>query len=308
MFETKKVSFKNRRLNLAGQLYLPENFNATKKCPALVLAHPEGAVKEQVPATYAEKLVGYGYVCLIFDGAFMGESDGEPHFTTDPFQRVEDIQAAVDFLTTLDYVDHERIGGLGICAGGAYMIDAAKTEKRFKAIGSVVPVDMGQGMREFQASKAELIKTLRASADQRTAEVNGTDVLLTEMVAESDEAAQQFPEHSLFREACSYYRGVKEHPRSTGQQVFSQFDKLLRYSAFEMMEEFWSHPLLVITGTLADTRPFAEEAVSLSDGLGRLYVIDGATHVDLYYKDQYVDQAIQELVAFFGENLWLIFL
>ena len=70
-----------------------------------------------------------------------------------------------------------------------------------------------------------------------------------------------------------------------------------------MMEEFWSHPLLVITGTLADTRPFAEEAVSLSDGLGRLYVIDGATHVDLYYKDQYVNQAIQELVAFFGENL-----
>lgn len=298
------ISFKNKTLNIAGELFLPADFDSTKNYPAIVVAHPEGAIKEQVPATYAEKLVPYGFVVLTFDGAYMGESDGEPHFTTDPFQRIEDIRAAVDYLTTLSYVDNNKISGLGICAGGAYMIDAAKTEKRFKAISAVVPVNMGAGMRESQPNKETLIATLTASANQRTAEANGAEVQLMETVAANDEAALQFPEHSLFREARSYYRGVKEHPRSTGQIVFSGFDKLLRYDAFQMMTEMWSHPLLVFTGSLADTRPFAEQAVSLAGDLAEeLVVVEGATHIDLYYKDQFVDPVVSQIADFFEKHI-----
>lgn len=297
------VKFPNKTLTLAGQLFLPNNFDPQKSYPSLVIAHPEGAVKEQVPATYAQKLVKFGFVCLTFDGAYMGESEGTPHFTTDPFQRVEDIRAAVDFLTTLNFIDNDQISGLGICAGGAYMIDAAKTEKRFKAIGAVVPVNMGAGTREAYPDKDALIKALTAASNQRTAEANGASVKLIETVAPSDEAAKKFPGHSLFREARSYYRGVKQHPRSTGQQVYSALDKLLRYDAFSMMPELWSHPLLVISGSLADTIGFAKQAVKLSDGKGELKVIDGATHVDLYYKDQYVDQAVKMLAKFFKVNL-----
>ena len=300
----KAVSFKNKTLNIAGELFLPAEFDATKTYPAIVVTHPEGAIKEQVPATYAEKLAPYGFVVLTFDGAYMGESDGEPHFTTDPFQRVEDIRAAVDYLTTLSYVDNDKISGLGICAGGAYMIDAAKTEKRFKAISAVVPVNMGAGMRESQPDKETLIATLTASANQRTAEVNGAEVQLMETVAANDEASLQFPEHSLFREARSYYRGVKEHPRSTGQIVFSGFDKLLRYDAFQMMTEMWSHPLLVFTGSLADTRPFAEQAVSLAGDLAEeLVVVEGATHIDLYYKEQFVDLVVAQIADFFEKHI-----
>lgn len=151
------VKFNNKTLELAGQLFLPDDFDINKKYPSLVIAHPEGAVKEQASATYAEKLVKYGFVCLTFDGAYMGQSAGQPHFTTDPFQRVEDIRAAVDFLTTLNFIDNDKISGLGICAGGAYMIDAAKTEKRFKAVGAVVPVNMGAGsLRPIQIKKPSL--------------------------------------------------------------------------------------------------------------------------------------------------------
>jgi len=285
-------------------LFFPADFDESKTYPAIVVTHPEGAIKEQVPATYAEKLAPYGFVVLTFDGAYMGESEGEPHFTTDPFQRVEDIRVAVDYLTTLSYVDNDKISGLGICAGGAYMIDAAKTEKRFKAISAVVPVNMGAGMRESQPDKETLIATLIASANQRTAEANGAEVQLMETVAADDEAALQFPEHSLFREARSYYRGVKEHPRSTGQIVFSGFDKLLRYDAFQMITEMWSHPLLVFTGSLADTRPFAEQAVSLAGDLAEeLVVVEGATHVDLYYKDQFVDPVVAQIADFFNKHV-----
>lgn len=298
------VTFKNRMLTLAGELFLPDDFEASKTYPAIVVAHPEGAVKEQVPATYAEKLAPHGFVVLTFDGAYMGESEGEPHFTTDPFQRVEDIRAAVDYLTTLDYVDNGKISGLGICAGGAYMIDAAKTEKRFKAVSAVVPVNMGAGMRESQPNKESLVATLTAAAKQRTAEVNGAEVQLMETVAADDEAAMQFPEHSLFREARSYYRGVKENSRSTGQIVFSGFDKLLRYDAYDMMSEMWSHPLLVFTGSLADTRPFAEQAIQLAGDLAEdLVVVEGATHVDLYYKDQFVDPVVEQITDFFSKHL-----
>jgi hypothetical protein len=298
------ITFNNKTLTLAGDLFFPADFDESKTYPAIVVTHPEGAIKEQVPATYAEKLAPYGFVVLTFDGAYMGESEGEPHFTTDPFQRVEDIRVAVDYLTTLSYVDNDKISGLGICAGGAYMIDAAKTEKRFKAISAVVPVNMGAGMRESQPDKETLIATLIASANQRTAEANGAEVQLMETVAADDEAALQFPEHSLFREARSYYRGVKEHPRSTGQIVFSGFDKLLRYDAFQMITEMWSHPLLVFTGSLADTHPFAEQAVSLAGDLAEeLVVVEGATHVDLYYKDQFVDPVVAQIADFFNKHV-----
>lgn len=296
------LRFPNAGLMLAGELFFPADFDENKKYPAVVVAHPEGAVKEQPSALYAQKLAEKGFVCLTFDGAYMGESEGTPHFTTNPFQRVEDIRCAVDALCKLDYVDTDKLYGLGICAGGAYTIDAAKTEKRFQAIAAVVPVDMGQGLRAGQGGKENLLATLKNAALQRTAEVKGAEVMLIDTVAASDEAAMQFPEHSLFREARSYYRGVGEHPNSTGQMVFSAMDKVLRYSAFDLMPDLWSHPLLLISGSLADTIGFAKEAVEKSDGLGRLEILDGATHVDLYYKEQYVNPAVEMIAKFFVEN------
>jgi hypothetical protein len=296
------IKFNNKSFELAGNIYFPVDFSINDKYPTILVTHPEGAVKEQVPDLYAKKMAKLGYVVLTFDGAYMGESTGSPHFTTDPFQRVSDIISAVDYLTTLNFVDNNHIYGLGLCAGGGYLIDAAKTEKRFKAIGVVVPVDMGSGIRESIANKDQLIDTLKAISNQRQMEINGEAVKLTETVAESDEEALKFPENSLFREARSYYRGVGEHPRSTGQQVFSEFDKLLRYDPFHMMDLFWTHPLLAISGSLADTITFAQRAVELSDGMGQLEVIKGATHIDLCYKEEYVNNAIKLLQAFFSKH------
>ena len=119
----------------------------------------------------------------------------------------------------VQYVNHDKLYGLGICAGGAYMIDAAKTEKRFNSIAAV-SVNMGVAARDVEADKEALIATLTAATNQRTAELNGANVMLIDTVAKDDEVAIQFPEHSLFREARSYYRGVEEHPRSPGLLYF----------------------------------------------------------------------------------------
>ncbi|MBA8881891.1 alpha/beta hydrolase [Phyllobacterium myrsinacearum] len=140
----KRLSFRNRSIEVAGNVYLPPDFNEHRSYPALVLATPGSSVKEQIGAIYAAGLAEQGFVALTFDPSYQGESGDEPRDMEDPPSRVEDIRRAVDFLTTLVYVYKERIGLLGICVGGGYAINAALTEYRFKAVGTVVANDIGR--------------------------------------------------------------------------------------------------------------------------------------------------------------------
>ena len=116
--ELKSVSFMNGSINIAGNIRFPNGFDANKKYAALVIATPGSSVKEQIGANYGEKMSERGYVTLTFDPSYQGECSGEPRGLEDPAARVEDIRCAVDFLTTLSYVGEDRIGILGICAGG----------------------------------------------------------------------------------------------------------------------------------------------------------------------------------------------
>ena len=117
----KEKVFYNQKFNnvkLAGELYKPENFDSTKKYPAIIVVHPAGGVKEQVAGLYAKRLAENGFVTRAYDAAFQGESGGEPRFLENPSARVEDVRSSVDYLTTLPFVDKDNIGVLGICAGG----------------------------------------------------------------------------------------------------------------------------------------------------------------------------------------------
>ena len=123
-----KVTFPNQLTSMAGILFVPPNMDKTKKYPALAVAHPFGGVKEQTAGTYARKMAEKGYVTLAFDASHQGESGGYPRNTENPAERMEDIRCAVDYLTTLSTVDEGRIGLLGDCAGGSYVMAVAPTE------------------------------------------------------------------------------------------------------------------------------------------------------------------------------------
>ncbi|MGH3387818.1 MAG: alpha/beta hydrolase [Actinomadura sp.] len=198
------ITFPNGPISMAGNLYLPADFDPQGGYAAIVTVHPGGGVKEQTAGLYASKMAERGFVALAYDASHQGDSGGEPHYLEDPAARVEDIRAAVDHLQTLDFIDAERIGVLGICAGGGYAVNATMTDHRIKAVATVSGLNIGTSYREgwFGADPdSAAVPTLQAAARQRTAEAKGAAVAMIPYVpVETDENTP----HDLV-EAHDYY-------------------------------------------------------------------------------------------------------
>ncbi|MFJ4561100.1 alpha/beta hydrolase [Streptomyces massasporeus] len=259
-------------------------------------------MKEQTIGLYAERLAAHGFVTVVYDSSYQGESGGEPRLLEDPTTRVEDARCAADFLTTLPFVDTERMGVFGICAGGGYAISVAQTERRFKAVATVSAAPMGEGSRGFLghlSPVSEQIKTLEMVAQQRTAEARGADPVYAPFVPETlEEIGDNTPD--LLREGYDYYRTPRgRHPRSKGRFLLTSMDRMYAFSAFDQIPELLTQPMLLIAGSKADTKVFSDQAYELSNGPKELFVIEGATHIAMYDVPDYVDQAINKMVEFF---------
>jgi fermentation-respiration switch protein FrsA (DUF1100 family) len=297
------VSFKNKAVDIAGHLHLPDNFSEDKRYPALVGIHPAGGVKEQTIGDYAKRLAAHGFAVIVFDASYQGESGGEPRLLEEPTARVEDARCAADFLTTLPFVNSERMGVFGICAGGGYALSVAQTERRFKAVATVSAAPMGEGSRAFLGHSmpaAEHIKTLEMAASQRTAEARGGEPVYAPFVPETlEEINESTPD--LLREGYDYYRTPRgQHPNSKGRFLLTSMDRMFAFSAFDQIPELLTQPMLLIAGSKADTKVFSDQAYELSRGPKELFVVDGATHIAMYDVPEYVDQAIAKMVEFFA--------
>ncbi|MGX1219285.1 fermentation-respiration switch protein FrsA (DUF1100 family) [Streptomyces ambofaciens] len=299
------ITFPSNDLALAGVLFTPDDHVATR-LPAVVISHPGGGVKEQSPSVYAERLAREGFAALVFDAAYQGESEGEPRGLENPFQRAEDIKSAVTHLTTRDRIDPDRIGALGICASGGYVPYAAQTDHRIKAVATVSAGDMGSVIREGLGrtqDPAVLTALLDRAAAARTAEARGA---APEMVAWIPDNAQDLLETATrqFRETYEFYctpRG--HHPRAVQGWVLRSVDQLAQYDSYAMIRLIAPRPLLMIVGSEAETAYFSREAIEQAAGPKELFVIDGATHIDLYDRDEHVTPAVAKLTEFFRTYL-----
>ena len=299
----KTVSFNNKAVEIAGHLHLPDDFSEDKQYPALVGIHPAGGVKEQTIGTYAKRLSAHGFVTVVYDSSYQGESGGEPRLLEDPTTRVEDARCAADFLTTLPYVDADRMGVFGICAGGGYSISVAQTERRFKAVATVSAAPMGESSRAFMGKivpAAENIGALEMAANQRTAEARGAEPAYAPFVPEKrEDINENTPD--LLREGYDYYRTPRgQHPNSKGRFLLTSMDKMFAFSSFDQIPDFLTQPMLLIAGSKADTKVFSDQAYELSNGPKELFVVEGATHIAMYDVPEYVDQAITKMVTFFA--------
>ncbi|XVU28964.1 alpha/beta hydrolase [Actinoplanes sp. CA-054009] len=299
------VKFDSQGLQIAGHLYLPEN-TAGATLPAVVVGHPGTGVKEQASGLYARKLAERGYVALAFDAAYQGESEGLPRGLEDPAHRIEDHKAAVSYLTTRPEVDAERIGVVGICASGGYVLNAAASDHRIKAIATVSGVDVARQFRfgaDGDQDPAVFQGMLDAAAAARTAEARGEGTQSFPLFPPTPEQGRALGgEHGF--EGVEYYCTPRaEHPRSTKLLPWESIDHLALFDAWAAVPLIGDRPLLSVIGRRAVTAWMGIEAFQRHTGPKRIMWVEGASHVDLYDKPEYVDPAVDEIATFLTTNL-----
>lgn len=291
------VTYKLNGLEISANVYTPANYDPAKKYPAVVVAHPNGGVKEQVAGLYAQRLAEQGYITITADAAYQGASGGLPRNVDKPAYRIEDIHGMADFITQYPGVDTVRLGLLGICGGGGYSLKAGQTDKRFSAIATLSMFDSGLVRRNgYQDSQLSTIQErLKQASDARAQEAAGGEVTYV------GDAKLPF---DLYRQGFEYYGKTHAHPNSTFRYTASSLLDLMRFDASSNMDLI-DKPLLMMAGSKADSLYMSETAFKGASNAKdkELFLIDGATHIETYWQPEYVNQAIGKLAQFYGKNL-----
>ncbi|HEU4788653.1 MAG TPA: alpha/beta hydrolase [Flavobacterium sp.] len=299
-----KVSYPNRfQINIVANLFLPPNYDTNKKYPAIVVGPPFGGVKEQTAGLHAQRLAELGYVTLAYDPVFIGESGGFPRHIESPEMKIEDFSAAIDFLSNHALVDKNRIGVLGVCASGGYSVAATAIDHRIKALATVSMYDMGrarrQGVNDIIPFEKRM-KTLDEIGEQRTKEFAGAQRKDIRALPEKVDAdTPQFA-----REFLDYYDTPRgNHPNSTAYYSYSSLAPMMNFFPFVQIETISPRPLLFIVGEKAVSAYFSEDAFSKAKEPKELFVVPGATHVDLYDQPAFMKSSLKKLDEFYKQYL-----
>lgn len=299
-----RVTFKNRiSIDVAGDLYMPKAIDKSKKYRAIAVGHPFGGVKEQTSGLHAQKMAELGYITLAFDASFYGDSGGSPRHIEVPEIRVEDFSAAVDYLSNHPLVNPNQIGVIGICGGGGYSVSAAQIDHRIKAVATISMYDMGRARRQGLGDTItyeQRMKTLDEIGERRTKEFAGGERRDIGAIPESVKPTD--PEN--LREFYDYYRTPRgQHPNSTSYYTFTSLAPMMNFFPFVQIETISPRPLLFIVGERAVSAYFSEDAYSKAAEPKELFVVPGASHVDLYDVPKYLDVTLPKMDKFFTENL-----
>lgn len=301
------VTFKNlngQGITMAAIINFPASFDKSKKYPAVVVSHPGGGVKEQTAGLYARKLAENGLIAIAFDRSYQGESTGEPRQLENPYISTEDVSAVVDYLTTLPYVDRDRIGAMGICAGAGYSANAAINDRRIKALGMVSAVNIGQMFRngwDGSVRDADALPYLEAGSAARTADAGNNDMAIMPLAPLREEDAP----NAEMRGAWEYYHTPRcEHPNAPGYTLARNLTQIITYDAYNKAEAFLTQPILAVAGSNAGSKWMSDDLIARAASKDKvLHVVDGADHMDLYDVLKYVDEAVSKLAPFFQAKL-----
>lgn len=299
------VAYKLNGLDIAANVYTPPNYDPIKKYPVIVVAHPNGGVKEQVAGLYAQQLAERGYITITADAAYQGGSGGEPRSVDKPMFRIEDIHGMADFINRYPGVDAARLGLFGICGGGGYSLGVAKTDKRFKSIATLSMFNSGRVRRNgyVDSQLATVQERLQQASAARAQEVASGKILYSGDANLTDAQIAALP-FDLYRQGYEYYWKTHAHPGSTFKYTTSSLLDLMRWDATNQIELI-NKPLLMMAGSKADSLYMTEEAFAKATGTTdkELFKIEGATHIETYWVPKYVDAAMGKLTPFFGRTL-----
>jgi hypothetical protein len=303
-----KVTFKSQyQMNVAGNLFTPKNLAQNATNPAIVVGHPMGAVKEQSANLYATKMAERGFAAMSIDLPFWGESEGPPRNLVSPDIYAEAFSAAVDFLGTRPFVDRNRIGAIGICGSGSFVISAAKIDPRMRAIATVSMYDMGAANRNalnHSLTVEQRKQIIAAAAEQRYVESTGGETKYTsgtvhQLTADTDPIQREF--YDFYRTSRGEYTPEGGSPLLTTHPTLTSNVKFMNFYPFNDIETISPRPMLFITGDEAHSREFSEDAYRLAAEPKELVWIPGAGHVDLYDRVDLIPW--DKLQSFFNQHL-----
>lgn len=302
--DIKKVNFKNRYgISLTGDLYTPKNKSA-EKLPAVAVAGPFGAVKEQVAGLYAQTMAERGFVALAFDPSFIGESGGEPRNVASPDINTEDFSAAVDFLSNQSDVAPEKIGIIGICGFGGFGLNAAAMDTRIKATVASTMYDMSRVNANgyFDAMGEKERYELRQKLNtQRTEDFKNGNYEIAQGLP--DKLSGEEPQ--FVQDYWGYYktkRGYHERSlNSNGGWSSTSSLSFINMPLLSYISEI-KNAVLLVHGENAHSRYFSEDAYKKLKGDNKeLMIIPGANHVDLYDNSDKIP--FDKIETFFKTNL-----
>lgn len=299
-----KVTFQNHfGITLAADLYVPKN--ADGKLPGLAVAGPFGAVKEQSSGLYAQEMAERGFVTMAFDPSYTGESGGFPRFMQSPDINTEDFQAAVDYLSTSDLVDAEKIGIIGICGFGGIALNAAAIDPRIKVTVVSTMYDMsrvaGNGYFDQGDNEEARYQQRLSLAKQRTVDYkNGSYALAGGVVDPLPDDAPQFVKdyYAYYKQPRGYHaRSVNSNDGWAVQSNTSFANTRFLYYSDEIRNS-----VLLIHGDAAHSYYMGKDAFAKLKGDNKkMITVKGASHVDLY--DQKDKIPFDDIENFVKENL-----
>ncbi|NIF24762.1 alpha/beta hydrolase [Pantoea sp. Tr-811] len=305
--DVEKVAFNNQYgMKIVANLYRPKSVSKSTRLAAIVVGHPNGAVKEQSANLYAQKMAEQGFVTLAPDLSFWGESEGARNAVSSDIY-TEVFMASVDFLGTRPYVDRANIGALGICGSGGYVISAAKIDPRIKAIATVSMYDMGEvnrtGLQHSQTLEQRR-QFIAQAAEQRYVEFLGGAKKYSDGMLEKLRPNASAIEKEFF----DFYRTPRGEFVPSGQTLYLTTNrpitaevKQMNFYPFNDIETISPRPVLFIAGESAHSREFSETAYKLAGEPKELFIVPNAGHVDLYDRTDVIP--FSKLSSFFRENL-----
>ena len=316
----RKVTFKNRYgITLAADLYLPKQ-RGEGRLPALAVAGPFGAVKEQSSGLYAQTMAERGYATIAFDPSYTGESGGEPRNVGSPDFNTEDFSAAVDYLGLQPFVDRDRIGIIGICGFSGMALTAATSDSRIKAVATTSMYDMSRSIsrgykdgytKEQQQKIVDYLSQQRWVDAERGSPalgyhevpfddagniVKGQRVLPETLPANADPVVAMF---------FDYYRTPRGfHPRSINSTTAWTATTPMSFFSFPMyanIKMISPRPILLVAGEKAHSRYYSDDVIKAASDPKELLIIPNADHVDLY--DRLDKIPFDRITDFFRRNL-----
>jgi len=302
-----KISFTNSNnpaIIMSAVINFPAGFDEKKRYPAIVVSHPGGGVKEQTAGTYAKRLAEQGFVTIAFDRSYQGESGGAPRQLENPHVSAEDVSAVIDYLTTLPYVDKERIGAMGICAGAGYTVNAAIQDRRIKAIGTVSAVNIGSMFRngwENNVRSIDALPYVEAGSNARTSDAAGKGYVTMPLAPLAEKDA---PNEEL-RQAWEYYHTPRaECSTAPGFATLRSLNQIITYDAYHMAEVYLTQPIQIVAGSVAGSKWMSDDLYDRAASTDKsIHIVEGANHMDLYDGRAFVDEAVSVLAPFFTAKL-----